>query len=226
MDVWLHGPEFLRTLPVKWPKVNLGSLATDNHTISMNVIVHENSELLDLGRFSSVQKLYRVAYLVLKFTKLIAKKGVNEYEIKNEAKLLLIRGEQIKYFSNEISFLRGDSKELPRRVKYLNLFLDVNRVLRSKGRIDKCEVYNYDQKHPILLHKYSQLTKLVVYDSHVFCKHLGVGSTLSAVRLAGFWIPQARSTVKNVLINCIICKKINGLPFQYPKQIIFVIKLI
>ena len=48
-------------------------------------------------------------------------------------------------------------------------------------------------------------------------KHLGVGTTLNALRLGFFWVPKGRQVVKKVLSHFMICRKMNGLPFKYLK---------
>ena len=93
----------------------------------------------------------------------------------------------------------------------------MNSLLRSKGRLEKCLNLSYDQKNPIILHKNSFLTELIIWDSHLSCKHMGSSSTLVNVRQSGFWIPNARSVIKRILSQCVTCKKINSLAFRYPK---------
>ena len=58
-----------------------------------------------------------------------------------------IRVAQTENFSKEISFLKLQDKSntnIPTLVSNLNLFLDSNGILGSKGRISKCLYFNYD----------------------------------------------------------------------------------
>ena len=89
--------------------------------------------------------------------------------------------------------------------------------LRTRGRIAKTNYYDYNIINPILLSKKHHLTKLIVSDCHLACKHLGLQTTLNMVRLKGFWITKARQTVKNIIESCLICKKYNSFTFNYPK---------
>jgi len=107
-------------------------------------------------------------------------------------------------------------------VKSLNLFLDENGLIRSKGRLAKCFKFNFDLCNPILLPKDCHLTALIVEYFHDKSLHLGVSSTLNSVRNAGFWIPHGRSAVKRVLNSCSICKRFNSIPFRYPKRTDFI----
>ncbi len=64
-----------------------------------------------------------------------------------------IRIAQTENFSKEISFLKLQDKSntnIPTLVSNLNLFLDSNEILRSKGRISKCLYFNYDVYNPVL----------------------------------------------------------------------------
>jgi hypothetical protein len=47
--------------------------------------------------------------------------------------------------------------------------------------------------------------------------YAGVSPTLSAIRKE-FWIPQGRSTVKKVLLNCRACKRHQGGPYRTPQM--------
>ena len=80
-------------------------------------------------------------------------------------------------------------------------------------------MFDFEIVNPILLTKNHTLTKLVIEFYHKRCKHLGVQTTMNTVRSNGFWIPKMRQCIKNVLSNCITCKKFNNLSYRYPKMI-------
>ena len=107
-------------------------------------------------------------------------------------------------------------------MKDLNLFLDEKNILRCKGRLDNCNLLNFDQKNPILLPKSNHLTELLIWDAHLCCKHMGPSVTLNAIRRRGLWISQGRSVIKNVLKKCVTCAKINSYSFRYPRPNSFV----
>ena len=85
---------------------------------------------------------------------------------------------------------------VPSLVKELNLFLDKDGLIKSRGRHSKCLSMDYDAINPVLISKHSHLTTLLVLDSHVRCKHLGVESTLNLLRQSGFRLPYARTFIK------------------------------
>ena len=98
----------------------------------------------------------------------------------------------------------------PDLVRHLNLFLDDFGLIRSKGRLSRSNHYDFEVLNPILLGKRHHLTLLIIRQSHYECKHLGIQTTLTRLRLRGFWITSARSTIKRVLSECIVCKKFNS----------------
>ena len=103
-------------------------------------------------------------------------------------------------------------------MKNLDLFLDERGIICSRGRIGKARMFDFEVVNPILLAKNHALTKLVIGFYHKRCKHLGVQTTMNTVRSNVFSIPKMRQCIKNVLSNCITCKKFNNLSYHYPKM--------
>ena len=101
-------------------------------------------------------------------------------------------------------------------MKNLNVFLDQEGILRMDGRITNSKRYGYEVKYPILLGKHHSYTELLINEFHQQSKHLGISTTIAKIRVASFWIPQARQAVKTVLSKCTICKRYNSLAFKYP----------
>ena len=217
-EFWIHGPDFLWTPEVQWPVRNLGCLSKENQTLACANVVEqvEDSSLFSVQKYSDVHKLFRVTAYVYKFINKL-RKSVN-VDAENQAKIYWIKNEQRKYFSSEIGYLENNHDQfIPKLVSNLNLFLDSDGLLRSKGRLDKCLQFNYDVRNPLMLPRDSFLTELIVWDNHGRCMHLGTPSTLNMIRTSGYWITKGRATVKSILAKCIACKKINSLAFKYPK---------
>jgi len=215
---WLHGPEFLREEPCSWPDRELSCLSAQSKVLTGNLMNCQES-ILPVEKYSSQHKLLKVTSLVILFVSKLKRAVKSRLKCYEDARKYWINHEQAKHLSREIKFLREDprSKNVPNLVKNLNLFLDDEEIVRSRGRISHCSRLSEDIKHPILMPRESFLTELLIFDIHERCKHLGVSSTLTAVRMAGFWIPKGRSTVKKVLNSCVSCRKFNALPFRYPK---------
>ena len=218
LSFWLHGPEFLSKEPLHWPTGSTGCLSLKSKQLLTCVTTNKDiASIFPVDRYSDINKLLKVTVNILKFVSSF-KYTRDIKDINLEAKLYWIKHEQNIHYSEEINFLKSPSNSnVPPTVKNLNLFLDEHSVIRCKGRLEKTNL-NYDVCNPILLPRNSFLTDLYVYDAHNRCKHLGIASTLNYLRSSGFWIPKGRAKVKSILHKCITCKKINALPFKYPKQ--------
>ena len=58
--------------------------------------------------------------------------------------------------------------------------------LRVDGRIANATRYEYDLVYPILIANHDPLTRWIINDSYLRCKHLGIGSTVTRFRLSGY----------------------------------------
>ena len=74
---------------------------------------------------------------------------------------------------------------------------------------------SYVVKYPVLLPKDHPLAVLVIKRAHERVLHNGTKETLTELRYK-YWIPRRRSTVKKVLHNRLICRRIDGQPYKTP----------
>ena len=224
MLTWLSGPSWLADTDA-WPQNTLNCLSeATKRAMQVNTNLTEqhdpdnSQQLLDPGKYSSLKKLYGVTARVYHFINKLKCRQVDCYK---QAEDYWIRRMQQKSFPAELRFLREKenqaAKPPPKLVNDLNLFLDKGDILRCKGRLSRLNYYSYSTLNPVLLAKEHQLTSLLINDQHLKCKHLGIGTTLTALRERGYWIPAGRQVVKRILKDCITCKKHNSLAFSYPK---------
>lgn len=68
---------------------------------------------------------------------------------------------------------------------------------------------------PQILPRNHVFTCLVLKSFHEKLMHEGVSHTLAANRRE-FWIPQGRSALKRVLLNCLRCRRHKGNPCRIP----------
>ena len=184
-------------------------------TLTNNVQTDESP--VDFCKFSSWNKLISVVTMLFVFIR-VALKHIN-YDAPSKARQFIIKKIQHECYSDEIKFLSSpSSKNIPVLVNQLNLFLDDNGILRSRGRINKTLYYDINVLNPILLPSNHHVTSLIIKDFHVRCKHLGLQTTINMIRTNGFWIPRARQVVKKTLSDCFICRKFNAFSFEYPKM--------
>ena len=225
-EFWLHGPKFIRLDSSNWPKQQLGCLSEESKILAVNATTiateNINNSILPVNKFSSLSKLLNITALVFTFICKLKRNPKSRLECVSEAKKYWLKFEQVKHFNNERNFLVQKGSNPPGLVNNLNLFMDENQLIRSKGRLENCDYLSFDARNPILLPKHSHLTDLFVWEAHATCKHLGAASTLAAVRRSGLWIPQGRTIVRSVIAKCVTCKKINAFPFKYPKATDFI----
>src|SRR5215470_16204452 len=136
--------------------------------------------------------------------------------------MYLLKVMQQESFAEEINFLKSVKadkapRNIPDLVKKLDLFLDDDDLLRSKGRLSRCNYYDFEVLNPIVLCRRHHLTRLYIREAHNECKHLGIQATLTRLRLKGLWVTFARTAIRQELLECIVCRKFNSFAFQYPK---------
>jgi len=79
------------------------------------------------------------------------------------------------------------------------------------GRLSQAQLAA-SAKYPILLDKGHYITSLFVRGSHKRVMHGGVKSTLTELR-SRFWIVQGRQSVRKLLYECVVCRRLEGKPF-------------
>ena len=189
-DLWWYGPSCI-TKPIaipqaeheqvddksNIPEVNSTTIMVTDSTLSTNTI----SNIVNMERFSSLQKMLRVTVYVLRFVESCLKgvKNVGEitFEEMEKARKLWIYGEQ--------KVIMAD-KKFSNLKKQLCLFTDDENVIRLKGRLEYSHL-PYNTKYPILLNRHSYFTKLIILHAHYKVKHMRVKSTLNEIRTQ-YWI--------------------------------------
>lgn len=85
----------------------------------------------------------------------------------------------------------------------LDPFLDSHQVIRVGGRLRQSDI-DYNVKHPIVLP--SNIAYLIIRHVHEEQGHQGNGIALNALRQSGYWIIGGRSTVRQFITQCVICR--------------------
>lgn len=99
-----------------------------------------------------------------------------------------------------------------RSPKNLNSVSDNDGMLWTGGRFRDATSWSYQQRHSVIIPKESHITKLITRHYHDKVAHLGLRSTLGAIREAGFWLINGTTTVKSILNNCTTCRLMGNLP--------------
>ena len=208
---WKHGPSWLLTRDL--PDQSSNIVSVNELTVELNP-VQPTPPLIDLSRFSSLNKVRRVMSVILKFVQSPA----SPFE-------KLVRQEQLlhcpsihAYLSNPRTNVTLDVKTT---IKQLNLYLE-NGVIRSKGRINNAEL-PLDSTTPLFLPNKSHLVELLILHLHSSHLHSGLSQTLTLYRQM-CWTPKIRTRVKSLLLRCVICQRVKKntchrpLPPQLPPE--------
>ncbi|GFV06486.1 integrase catalytic domain-containing protein [Trichonephila clavipes] len=168
-----------------------------------------------LLKFSSYSRLIRILALCLRFiynsrqcNRNSRNRGLlTTSEILN-ATLCVLKLVQEQELSLELNLLKKN-QPLPFNSKYLslNIFLGDQGLIRVGGRLSRHQSLNQDQKFPVLLPKNHLITKLIVEQYHKQHFHTGAQLILSLIRQR-YWIPNGRSFIRQVLNNCLLCKRL------------------
>ena len=205
----------------------------------VNAGIVGKGSLIEYDRYSSYDKIIRIAAYVLRFVNNLLNKirginGVdNSYlEIKElrYAECIVIQDIQTAEFALEFECLakinevkkgtkaekRLLSKTASSLVGQLGLFIESKAknlsILRCRSRLEYADLPR-EVKHPILLPHKHHVTRLLVDKAHRVCAHYGLSYVVAYLRQR-YWIPRIRQTVKGVIAKCITCKRFQGRAFD------------
>ena len=218
---WICGPEWILESNTSWPTGQLGCIPTQFIQTEPSLVAPliASVPLIEFSKYSSYKLLFGVTCKLFEVANK-CKKVTNEVaDVKTKAFNYLIKQMQSCHFAPEIECLtsKGNmARPVPPLIQQLNLFLDENGIMRSRGRVAKNISLDFNAINPIVCHKDSWLTKLIIRDTHEKCKHMGANATINALRQGGFWIPRVRQAVFTELKTCRQCKVINAKAFKYP----------
>ncbi|GFS56019.1 integrase_H2C2 domain-containing protein [Trichonephila clavipes] len=208
----MHGPQWLRTTENNWPKnFNCDFSSTDPCESEEQVFTFacelNTASIINLSKFSSLQKLLRVTSWVLRFVNNIR----NRFNKRSDdgAEKFWIQLVQRDAFAEEVNCLRARKLLLKTSVILeFNPFLDSDELIRVGGRQQKSK-FSYLQNPPIILPAKHYFVNLMVRDSHEKVFYGGVSETLLEIR-ERFWLIRGRQTMKNILKKCLLCKRFSS----------------
>ena len=205
--LWQQGPSWLQ-LQDQWPTWNPSSETLliqmqeelDDQPIEQ-ILVHSALtspanflQVMDVTKYSSLQKLLAVTAYVLRFINKTRQLSHNTGHLTTfelaKAKLKWLYTIQHEVFPEEIANLQSSSRSRLPLVQQLRLFLD-DELLRCGGQIHNAPLSEL-AKFPYLLPSKHHFTKLIILHTHIQQHHSGVHATLTTVRQQ-YWIPSGIS---------------------------------
>ena len=240
--LWWEGPTFLKSNSSEWPKTSssrdletpiaMNEKLKSEPSITHALFVKEAQskinwgDVIQLDQFSSKGKLLRTVAWVFRFCSnlksAVKKETVNKSdkvsvsEI-NSAENALIKFIQMDNFETEIRYLLLDSPakcnlRTPSHVTQFNLYIDETGIIRCRSRIGNAMMPDSSKK-PILLPSKSRYSELLLEDCHEKVFHNGLRDTLNVLRQK-YWVLRGREKVKSIVRKCVVCKKIEGVPYK------------
>ena len=209
---WIEGPPFIKEDEGTWPrtppsKAKQKTIDPERRTTTkaFGTTSHESS-FIDLTRFSSLRRLYRITAWVKRFIascKVHQKTERNHKETLSSAEIAAVERFWIKHIQQK-SYPKGVNEQ---SLIQLNPTKDDQGLLRINGRLRLADNLPYDTKYPVLLPKHDHLTRLIVFDTHETLGHgTGVEHTLTQLR-ARFWIINGRCVVRSIIKSCPACRR-------------------
>jgi hypothetical protein len=223
---WKLGPDFLWKEEDHWPAWPscATDLPQDDKEVKKNVTacaveavtVSDSFDRL-LERYSSWYRLTRAVAWLLRFrTWLRARgstlKGSLQVSELQEAEEVVLRSVQRRHFHEELQSLQNERTVSRKSSIYpLEPFRDEHGLLRVGGRLQAAPISDLS-KHQVIVPRDSHVAELIVRHVHESeSKHSGREYVMSLVRCR-YWIPRARPLVNRILRNCVLCKKLKGVP--------------
>ncbi|XP_075162845.1 uncharacterized protein LOC142235478 [Haematobia irritans] len=176
-------------------------------------IVSKNDPL-NFGLFSTacedidfLQNLLETVAWILRFAKLAPKKTT--YLIATEidqADREICKWVQLEHFLDEINCLRH-GKPISKRSSIYKLvpYLDVDGLLRVKGRLDEALYLPHDACRPIILPHSHWVSQLIMAHYHIKNHPQNMCLTINELR-DRYWIPRIITQYNRVKRNCTVCK--------------------
>ena len=166
------------------------------------------SNIIEARKFTSLSRLYRVTANVLKFVRRSKKITVStneKYEGRKEAEKVWLHDCQ-SYLSQEPNYQTWQTQ--------FGFFKDDSDLIRCGGRLENADI-PFETKHPLMLSPHHPLCELIIKECHEKVKHNGVRETLAQFR-SKFWVVRARSLIRKVIYQCVVCRKLEGQSYGMP----------
>ncbi|XP_049868256.1 uncharacterized protein LOC126368368 isoform X1 [Pectinophora gossypiella] len=192
-------------LPEDIPEIK----CSQNEAVCAAVSLSSNgSSFLDnfIHKYSDINRMKRVLAYVIRFcnnskpNSAKIKENFVSFAETNNALSLLIKHEQLKYFSKDLNALQN-GMQVQASLRGLNPFIDAHGLLRVGGRLQHSGL-PYNQMHQIILPRQSLITCMIIENEHNKLLHASQKLILSSLNQR-YWIVNALRLIKSVIFKCI-----------------------
>lgn len=221
MPEWLSGPQWVYTPQSDWPVKSIDYFRSNDLpelkkvTLIESSLSHDTAEsdsLYELSeKYSNFTKFQRVIARCFQFFKncrtVQAERNTGEPCLSDlfKAHDAIIKSVQRQHFSSDISSLEKGN-QCSQNLRKLSPFLDALGFLRVGGRLTESSL-PYEKKHPLLLPKKGNFTRMLISYYHRVYLHVGPRS-LQSIISQKYWIVSARSIIRSVTTKCISCFRV------------------
>ena len=239
--LWWHGPKFFKQPRSEWPK-SIITVSEDDPEVKQEVkksfVVKTDASMFEYieMQHSQTRTVINVIAYILRFahnarTISVKRDGELSIEEREAAVTKVLQIIQKTIFPSEYKVLEqqvelragqlaGEAIEddaipqISRKSSIISLFpiMDENRIIRVGGRLQACAAFCNDQKHPIILPR-CRFATLTIRELHNRHMHAGLTALLSFVR-EKFWPLRAKSTIRKVIHDCIVCNRVKPVDSQ------------
>ncbi|XP_061709219.1 uncharacterized protein LOC133519245 [Cydia pomonella] len=217
LQMWWTGPSFLYEPQNNWPQFSSNS-EFDLPELKVNVAITKDSQkndVVDFDRYSKLKTLQRAVAYMLRFAhncRLSTNKttGVLQPEELEASFKKLVALSQQASFPLELKLLRDKQSLGPKcPILSLNPFYDEDdKLLRVGGRLSS-SFYQFDKRHPMLLHAKHRFTRLLFQQEHIRLLHAPPQLLLAAIR-ESVWAVSGRTLARTVSQQCVTCRRVAG----------------
>ena len=182
--LWWYGPEFLIDQN-KWPEavvfVSSQLELRNNHSTYLQIKEQDNMERLNPTRYSSWKKLTRILAWINRFYQNCKQNDrthrkigeLQPHEVIN-AEFHFIKKAQQEEFNEEYDVvMKQKCVSVKSSLSCLMPFMDEDGIIRANTRIREADYIPYNVKHPIILPRHHQVSKLIVRQQHLDNNHYG-----------------------------------------------------
>jgi hypothetical protein len=246
-QVWWEGPSFLRSSLDLWPKTKILQeleskelkatiFLTVEHLKKANLdkLEQAHPRHFSVSKFGSgLNKCLQLWARLLQAKRLFLLKRedrplvrplhLRSFEIE-DARTFLAKQSQLEFYPEEVGLMSKNFQPLAEirgnhssAILQFNPFLDPAGVIRSRSRLTNIPGLSYEKAHPIVLHRKSDYTRLLVEAAHVEHEHpVGIQAMKASIQNE-FAIVGLGTLCKQVQFRCTECRKLKA-PIIYQQM--------